>query len=403
MEQRAFLYHPDRAIDLALNIPGLIPVRLFARLYPLWLVEIDAHEESKRPYALIEQFIERGMLEAHLHTEEEIASFFGLSTPLVKKVLRFLATIQHVQEMDKRWTLTERGEQSLLQGIKSVKQEKGQYLYFDGFCSRPLLQDHYSKNLRVISDLEAESAKRIAGGYQFYRLYTSEMWNSKALYDLVNNPERARYNLPPESRAVTATNYAHVYMPMYIIETKKPGLMQPYYLVYTHIKSQRDAFFEHIVNTTLSIQRALDATPKEEDLAEIWSKWLRSKNLAYLYPELTREGLWRVALPEDLFQSSEYPPRKIGTYYKERGYFLQLWCHSDILRRQAVFDRGLNMVVKRYKTLTREYMEGLLLHWSELLVVVPVAMQELYSWAREQKTREEALQKLAEWCGEKSA
>ena len=112
MEQRTILYHPDRAIDRATSLPGLIPVRLFALLYPLWLIEIDAHEESKRPYALIEQFIERGIQEAHLHTIEEMVNFFGLSTVLLTKVLHFLATIQHVQQVGEIWTLTERGVQS---------------------------------------------------------------------------------------------------------------------------------------------------------------------------------------------------------------------------------------------------------------------------------------------------
>jgi hypothetical protein len=167
MEQRNFLYHPDRVIELASNVLGLIPVRLFARLYPLWLVEIDAHEETRRPYALIEKFIERGLQEAHLRTVEEMVDFFGLSTSLVIKVLRFLATIQHVQQVDGCWALTERGVQSLLQDDKSVKQEKGQYLYFDGFCCMPLLQDHYNKSLHVISDLEAETVTRTAaGGYR---------------------------------------------------------------------------------------------------------------------------------------------------------------------------------------------------------------------------------------------
>jgi hypothetical protein len=284
-----------------------------------------------------------------------------------------------------------------------VKQEKGQYLYFDSFCSSPLLQDHYNKRLHVISDLEAESITRTAaGGYRFYRLHTSEIWNSKALNDLVNNPDRAQYNLPQESRVVTATSYALVYMPMYIVETKKQRLMQPYYLVYTHIKDQRDAFFEHIVNRTLSIQRALDAMPKEENLAEIWSKWLRSKNLAYLRPELTREGIWRVNLPETLFQSSEYPLRKIGTYYKEKGYFLQLWCKSDVMRRQAIFDRALHLIVNIHKTIKREYIENLLQQWSELFGVASVYVYELHSWARERRVEEEVLQKLAGWQKERT-
>jgi hypothetical protein len=398
MEQRTILYYPDRAIELASNVPGLIPVRLFALLYPLWLVEIGAHEETKRPYALIEHFIERGIQEADLHSVKEMVDFFGLSTSLVVKALNFLSTIQHVQQVDGSWTLTELGMQSLMQGIKSVKQEKGQFLYFDAFCSRPLLQDHY-KNFRVVSDLEAETVTHTAaGGYRFYRLHTSEMWNVKALNDLVNHPDRARYNLPQESHAVIATSYALVYMPMYIIETKKQRQMETYYFVCTHIKNQRDAFFEYLVNQTLSIQRRLDAMPKEDDLAEVWSKWLRSKNLAYLRPELTREGLWRVDLPEALFRSSEYPLRKIGAYYKEKGYFLQLWCKNDVLRHQAVLDRASFMMIKGYKKLNKEYVEDRLQHWSELLAVAPVSIYELYTWASERRIEEEALQKLASWC-----
>jgi hypothetical protein len=403
MDPWTILYSPDRAIELASNISGLIPARLFALLYPLWLVEIDAYEESKRPYALIEHFIERGIQEANLCTVKELADFFGLSPSLVDKALRFLATIQHVQQTNEHWTLTQRGLQSLSQGIKSVNQEKGQYLYFDGFCSKPLLQTHYSKYLRIISDLEAESvARTAAGGYEFYRLHTSEMWHDKALHDLVKNSDRAKHNLPSTLCQITATGYALVYMPMYVVETKKQRRMQTYYLVYTHIKDQRDAFFEQIINTTLSIQRRLEATPKEENLDELWSRWLRSKNLAYLQPELTREGLWRVTLPESLFQSSEYPLRKIGAYYKEKGYFLQLWCNSDMLRRQAVFDRAVQMFRKSYKTLQREYIEDRLHFWSELLEVPSVSIPQLHNWAREHGVEERVLQKLADWCEEKA-
>jgi len=152
----------------------------------------------------------------------------------------------------------------------------------------------------------------------------------------------------------------------------------------------------------LSIQRALNAMPKEENLAEIWSKWLRSKNLAYLRPELTHEGLWRVNLPETLFQSSEYPLRKIGTYYKEKGYFLQLWCDSDILRRQAILDRALHWIIKSHRTLKREQIEALLQQWSELFGVASVYVHELHSWAREHRAEEEVLQKLAGWREEKT-
>jgi hypothetical protein len=401
MEIQNILYHPNRAIELASHVTGLTPVRLFALLYPLWLVEIDAFEETHRPYVVIEQFIERGIQEAHLQTVSEIAYFFGLSPSLVTKVLHFLATIQHVQQLnDGRWSLTRRGAQSLLQGIKSVSQNKRQYLYFDAFCSKPLQQNHYTRKVSIISDLDAESCTRTpTGGYRFYRLATSEKWSVKTLEDLIRHPNRLQFNLPQDFQAITAASYMDVYMPMYIIETKKQRQIRPYYLVYTHVRERRDPFFEHIVNETLSIQRTLEAVPRKEDLAETWLQWLQSQEkLAHLRPELTPEGLWRVNIPDVLFLSSMYPLQKIGTYHKEKGYFLQLWCTNNAIRRQAVLDHGLLLTVKSSKTLVREQLETVLQQWSESFDVSSVSIYELYKLAREQKVEDAILQKLADWC-----
>lgn len=401
---QTMLYHPDRAIDLAATIPGLIPMRLFAMLYPLWLVEIDGEQEIKRPYALIEEYIERGIQEAELHTVEEMVSFFGLSTPLVKKVLQFLATIQHIQEAKGRWALTERGLQSLREGQKSVaRQEKGQYLYFDGFCCKPLLQEHY-KRLQVKDDLEAESvARKESGGHQFYRLHSGVSWNAKALDDLLQSSDAAQYNVPPGLSGVKPTGISRVYMPMYIVEMRKTRFTQKYYLVCTHRKDYRDGFFEQIINGIVTIQQTLEAMPGETNLAGLWTAWLSKNNLSHLHPERTPDGLWRVVFPEDHFRTSAYPLRKIGTYYKERGYFLQIWCNNDVLRRRAVADYMLNIVLRGYRTLSSEWVQRQLQQRAELLQVAAVSLHDLSSWARECKAQEDVLQKLEEWLEEKRA
>jgi hypothetical protein len=305
-----------------------------------------------------------------------------------------------VQQNGERWELTRRGEMSLSKGTKSiVRQEKGQYLYFDGFCSKPLLQEHY-KGLNSIPDMEAETVSRTPrGGYQFWRLY-GKPWHARALDELIKRRDREKYNLPVTSHAIAMAGQALVYMPMYVVEMRVRRTLQSCYVVFSHIKGRRDTFFEQIVNTTQEIQRALGAVPEEENLEEIWSKWLRNHNLAYLRPERTANGLWRVVLPEKLFHATDLPVRRIGTFYKEKGYFLQLWCRSERLRRHAVLASTLVLVKKSYKTLKKTYVEEALRQRSGLLDVIPVQLSELHRWASDEACEKDVLQKLAAWCAE---
>jgi hypothetical protein len=406
-KQQKIIYHPDNAIQLASQLPNLIPVRLFSVLYPLWQIEIDAEQEWKRPYALIEQYIERGIYECQLQTAEEMAEFFGLSVDLIHKILSFLDTIQHVRQVDGRWELTERGIRSLSEGTKHiVKQEKGQYLYFDGFRMIPLLKDHY-KHMQVLPDEEVEIVRRSSsGGHEFRRLYSKSSWNLLALDDLIrqSQADREKYNVPPESQAITFAGLTFVYIPMYIVEMRQRVTRRPQYVVYTHVKGFYDEFFVRIVNSTAEIHRALDAFPKVENLFELWSDWLRRHELAILRPEQTSDGLWRVALPISLFQSLTVPATKIGTYYKERGYFLQIWCNDASTRRQAVLEYTFQYVKKYYRILTPERVDELLQQRSELLAIARVHLRDLHLWVKDGAVscEEAVLQKLASWCQEKS-
>jgi hypothetical protein len=407
-KQQNIIYHPDRAIRFASQLPNLIPVRLFGVLYPLWQVEIDAVQEWKRPYALIEQYIERGIYECQLQTVEEMVDFFGLNVELVHKVLSFLATIQHVRQVDGHWELTPRGVRSLSEGTKHVvKQEKGQHLYFDGFCLNPLLKEHYER-MPVVPDGEADIVTReFQSGYQFRRLYPQTHWKSLALDNLIRLPksDQEKHNVPPESQDIKSTGQTRVYIAMYILEMRQCVTRRPQYVAYTHVKGFYDEFFSRIVNSTAEIHRALDAFQKEENLFELWSDWLRRKELAILRPEQTDEGLWRVNLPSAQLQSRGWPARKLGTYAKERGYFLQLWCNDESIRRQAVLEWGLQIVKQSYRTLRPERMDELLQQRSELLAVARVHLRDLYSWVGDSAVpcEDVVLQKLASWCQEKSA
>ncbi|GCE51285.1 hypothetical protein EI42_03441 [Thermosporothrix hazakensis] len=393
MEQKAaFPYQIDRAIEHALREMDGIPVRAFGLLYPLWMVEIAAQEDEKRPYALIERFLVRGLYEARLQTVEELVAFFGLSSALVLKILRFLETIQHVKQVEGgRWILTETGIQSFCSGMKRVRQQKSQYLYFDGICSRPLLQEHYTNKLRILTDREAgQLASGSTIGFRFYRLSLPVTWDAQALTDLEHHPDRGRYNLPSTIHSVTAISNTLAYLPMYIIETRRRAVS--YYLAYTHVKELRDPFFERLVNETERIRRSFHAMQHETKLAELWTRWLISKDLAYLTPRQTPEGIWRVVLPDSLFRSSTFSFRSIGSFHKERGYFLQLWCHNEAFRRRAIFERAMQLLKK--KTLDCTYMEELLQRWSQLLDVQPVKLDELRVWLQKQGDGVKLLQKL---------
>ncbi len=404
MEQReeAVLYNPRRAIEHLLKLSGYVPLRLFATLYPLWLIETLASQEKRRPYALIEHFIVRGIGEGELHTTDELATFFGLRKDLVEKVLIFLQTIQHVTFTAGRWMLTERGFRSLLAGEKSIPQQKTQILYFDGFGSRPLLREHYSKSLRLLSDDAADRATSYArGGYQFQRLFARRPWNSLALSNLEAHPDRATYNLPGDAHHLQEISVTTGYLPMYIVETQRSSTRSTssYYLVYTHIKGRRDEFFEQIVNSSVEIQRALHAEQRVENLQTLWSNWLRSKGLAHLQPVREQNGLWRLLLPSHIFRSAEgsFSVAEIGTYRIEQGYFLQIWCEDENVRRQAALDRTLKIIQASQQMLTRERIEDILQQMAEHLQIASPGFRDVYRRAREKNIDEvvEALESLS--------
>src|SRR5260370_25374307 len=138
------IYDPRRAIEHIQTLSGVMPVRLYAILFPLWDVETTATREDGRPYELMEKYVERGIDEGQLHSVEELANFFGLQSEMVKKILNFLDTIGHVTSTGGRWDLTPLGRKSGRAGTRYGSKGKRISLYFDAYSSRPLRKEHYN-------------------------------------------------------------------------------------------------------------------------------------------------------------------------------------------------------------------------------------------------------------------
>jgi hypothetical protein len=368
--ERPILYDPRKAIEHIQTIPGLVPVRFFAVLFPLWYVEVTGKLEQSRPYELIEQYIERGIEEGQLHTTGTLADFFGLDSRLVEKVLVFLETTRHVTYTNGMWYLTDLGRRSVIVGRKIIPKETRQKLYFDAFHSRPLLREHYGNNLQIVEDFEAdEITQSHRGGYQFHRLTSFQPWNPVVVSDLERRSDRALYNLREEIHNLQPIDKMQVYLPMYIFETRKHN-GELYYVVYTHIRGRRDEFFEDIVNTYPEIQIVLSVLAEKVVRAnERWAKWLASRGVPSALPVQLATGVWQVVLPKEAFRSQPeaFSVAEIGTYRLDEGYFLQIWCDDIELRRNAALDRTLKIIKSRKKSITGRDVEENLQRLAEQL------------------------------------
>jgi hypothetical protein len=180
-----FIYDARRAIEHAQNQSGAQPIRLFAIFFPLWSVETTAIQMDGRPYELLEKYIERGIARGHMHTIAELSHFFSLQSEMVKKILLFLDAIGHVTCTNNQWNLTPLGMRSITEGVNYIAKEKRVLFYFDGYTSQPLLKEHYTRNVHILTpDEMAESLTLKTAGHRFYPIVTMTQWQKEALSKL---------------------------------------------------------------------------------------------------------------------------------------------------------------------------------------------------------------------------
>lgn len=391
MEERNatyFLYRPQRIIEEALKEPGFAPARLLAILFPLWRVELEGTFREQKPYALLEEYIERGIFEGQLQTTDELSTFFGIDTRLVAKVLDFLQTIEHVQYEQGRWYLRPLGLESLREGQKYIPKKNRQEFYFEAFQCRPLTREHYDK-FQVYTDQEAEELvnayEHSHRGYRCTRLFSFHSWNPKAVDDLARRSNRDQYNLRKEITSIHQVGQPElVYLPLYLIEGRKQN-GQRTHLAYSRIRGRRDRFFEEIVQHDPDIRGSLAIEATKESLdKDLWTRWLKTQGLANIQPLLMPSGIWQLSLSSDLFRAKKPPIAidKIGTYHLEDGHFLYIWSEDIDIRRDAVLDRTLRLIEQHKKSITEREVEKNLQLLSTQLATRTMEVSDLKRYAK---------------------
>lgn len=392
MEERNavyFLYRPQGIIEEALNESGFAPLRLLAIFFPLWRIELEGTFREQKPYALLEEYFERGIFEGQLQTIDELSAFFGIDTRLVAKVLDFLQTIEHVQYEQGRWYLRPLGQESLREGQKYIPKKNRQEFYFEAFQCRPLTREHYDK-LQVYTDQEAEELvnayEHSHRGYRCVRLFSFHPWNPQTVDELSRRSNRDQYNLRKEISGIRQIGQPElVYLPLYLIEGMRQN-GQRAHLAYSRVRGRRDRFFEEIVQHDPDIRGSLAIESAKESLDKgLWTRWLKMQGLANIQPLLMPNGIWQLNLSPDLFRARKLPIAidKIGTYHLEDGHFLYIWSEDIDVRRNAVLDRTLHLIEQHKRSITEREVERNLHQLSTQLVTRTMEISDLRRYAKE--------------------
>ncbi|MCK9897302.1 hypothetical protein [Frankia sp. AgB32] len=345
----AVIYPPRRALESAAAIPGVRPLRLFAMLWPLWQVEISADVHDPQSYEVLDRFLIRAVAEGRLATVGELAGFFSLPVPLVRRCLDFLATIGHVTLAgpapdpagDARVALTPLGEQSWRAGVRYVeKKEARQTLMFERFTGWPLPRAYYDGRIAVLPSPEVP-ADRAPGPTRFRHLYTHVPLRPGALEALAARPDRAEFNVPAALGQIRALGTREGWLPCYLVETAGQGL-----LAYTAGASEPDPFLAQVCQEAEAARMRIDAEDAG-DPREIWTAWLSRFTHGAGLVRQTSTGMWRIVLPATSFGDGGLKLYRLGSFELSRNHIAQLWCTDDATRRAAARDRALAMTRRR--------------------------------------------------------
>ncbi len=345
----AVIYPPRRALENAATIPGVRPLRLFAVLWPLWQVEISADVHDPQSYEVLDRFLIRAVAEGQLSTVGELAGFFSLPVPLVRRCLDFLATIGHVTLAGPapdpsgaaRVALTPLGEQSWRAGVRYVeKKEARQTLMFERLTGWPFPRAYYDGGLTVLPAPEVP-ADQAPGTTKFRHLYTHVPLRPDALEALAARPDRAEFNVPATLGQLRELDTREGWLPCYLVETAGQGL-----LAYTAAGSEPDPFLAQVCREADAARMRIDAEDAG-DPREIWTAWLsRFAHGAGLVRQ-TSTGTWRIELPATSFGDGALKLYRLGSFELSRNHIAQLWCTDDATRRAAARDRALAMTRRR--------------------------------------------------------
>ncbi|MGW0068692.1 hypothetical protein ACWDUI_14645 [Streptosporangium sandarakinum] len=346
------IYPARRAVEHAVTVPGVRPVRLFAVLWPLWEVEITASVYDEQAYEVVDRFLARALAEGGVGTRGGLAALFGLDPSLVDRCLAFLTAIGHLTATPGgEVRLTELGLRSVRTGVRYVPKESRQKLLIERFTARPLLRRYHRGSLTVLPAPHVPE-EMLADRTRFLPLYAPTAFRHQLVEALAARPDRADYNLPAQLREIRGVAVRDAYLPAYLIETDRRDL-----LAYTDAGVGRDDLIENVCRDVPALH-AMIAAEARADPRELWTGWLADRKLGPGRLQELPNGVWRVVLTPAAFSGPpKLPPSQVGSFQLRGHHFLQLWCDDPGLRRRAVLERALGMA-RLHEVRTRADLTG---------------------------------------------
>jgi hypothetical protein len=331
------VYPARRAVEHAVAVSGVRPLRLFPVLWPLWQVETTANVYDEQAYEVVDRFLVRAVLEAGLHQVDDLARFYGVPISLVRRCLAFLEVIGHVRVEVDTVRLTDLGYRSAQADIRYVPKESRQDLYVEQFTGQPLPRRYYEGSVPVFPTPEVPE-DRLSDRSRFLPLFAPTAFRAEMVEQLGQSQDRTEYNLPHLLRDLRVIQERDAFLPAYVIETADRGL-----LVYTAVAAERDSLFEAACQRVPTIHNMINAEDKD-DPREIWTAWLAEGKGGRGTLRQLPNGVWRATLRADAFgPDAKLPLSRVGSFELRKRQFLQLWCDDADLRRRAVLERALAM------------------------------------------------------------
>jgi len=334
------LYSHYRALDVVQEL-GLIPVRLFRVLYPLWRVRLEGQKRIATEFDELEWYLERGLQEAEFRSARELATFFGMESALVQKLIGRARASGHLSGDDEHLSLTELGLASLQERVRYEVQTTSTELYFEALGNQPLSAEHLK--VPILDSLPEKTPFQA-----FYHF--DQRWPEAALTQRLKSPEKQRLNLPDEVQTVQLLNPEPAYLPAYFIEARenKPS-SSPRLLVFSQVRGLHDTVLEEAVNRDPTVYRALKA--KTDSRAEAVRHYFERSGLRKDAWYLNENGPWgaqvmvdgQVFLPgsEDENESGRLSLRSVGRYTLIYDWCIWVMCDEVEICTQAAEEQLL--------------------------------------------------------------
>jgi hypothetical protein len=330
------LYSHYRALDLVQEM-GLIPLRLFRVLYPLWRVRIEGRQRIVTEFDELEWYLERGLQDAAFKSVKELAAFFGLESVLVQKLIDRARQSGHLSGDDEHLSLTELGLVSIKNRVRYEDQVTSTELYFDGLGNVPMSQEHFK--VPILETLPEKTP--FQAFYHFGRT-----WQESAL----TQDARQRLNLS-ENVKTQLLGHEPVYMPAYFIEVRenKPSSL-PQLRVFSQVRGLHDTVLEDAVNRDPTVYRALKA--KTDSRAESVKRYFEQSGLRKDAWYLNENGPWgaQVMVDGQVFlpgnggeeeESGRLSLRSVGRYTIIYDWCIWVMCDDVNIRKQAAAEQLL--------------------------------------------------------------